>query len=199
MPPPQVLLIENDINTNPFTPAVHACVPPLPWAVSEADVGDPSRWGRCFVSCICHCAYFMCRAVMHPPQHVAARLACYFAAALSTLPSQRPCITLLAATAASTFPPPSCRADLRHLPVCSVDPPGCKDIDDALHVRRLPNGNYELGVRHYGFRVVVGSGYIVRCMWRRLPLPAACWLPDLVVAGAAAAAALQLRTNCHLM
>ena len=28
-----------------------------------------------------------------------------------------------------------CREDLRHLCVCSVDPPGCKDIDDALHVR----------------------------------------------------------------
>lgn len=41
--PPQVLLIENDINTSPFTAAVHACVPPLPWAVSEADLSDPSR------------------------------------------------------------------------------------------------------------------------------------------------------------
>lgn len=39
-----------------------------------------------------------------------------------------------------------CREDLRHLPICSVDPPGCKDIDDALHVRELPNGNLELGV-----------------------------------------------------
>lgn len=76
----EVLLIENDINTNPFTPAVHACVPPLPWSVTEADLAD------------------------------------------------------------------SARADLRHLAVCSVDPPGCKDIDDALHVRRLPNGNFELGV-----------------------------------------------------
>ena len=28
----------------------------------------------------------------------------------------------------------------------SVDPPGCKDIDDALHVRPLPDGNLELGV-----------------------------------------------------
>jgi exosome complex exonuclease DIS3/RRP44 len=27
-----------------------------------------------------------------------------------------------------------------------VDPPGCKDIDDALHVRPLPSGNFELGV-----------------------------------------------------
>ena len=39
-----------------------------------------------------------------------------------------------------------CREDLRHLPICSVDPPGCKDIDDALHVRELANGNLELGV-----------------------------------------------------
>ena len=36
------------------------------------------------------------------------------------------------------------RRDLRHLNVCSVDPPGCTDIDDALHVRRLDNGNYEV-------------------------------------------------------
>ncbi|KAI7855492.1 exosome complex exonuclease RRP44-like protein [Circinella umbellata] len=38
------------------------------------------------------------------------------------------------------------RRDLRHLNVCSIDPPGCTDIDDALHVRPLENGNYEIGV-----------------------------------------------------
>ncbi|KAI9142132.1 exosome complex exonuclease RRP44 [Paraphysoderma sedebokerense] len=38
------------------------------------------------------------------------------------------------------------RRDLRSLLVCSIDPPGCTDIDDALHVRVLPNGNYEVGV-----------------------------------------------------
>eukprot|EP00049_Salpingoeca_infusionum_P001523 m.48938 g.48938 ORF g.48938 m.48938 type:complete len:1097 (-) comp11071_c0_seq2:2033-5323(-) len=38
------------------------------------------------------------------------------------------------------------RRDLRHLDVCSIDPPGCTDIDDALHVRPLDNGNYEVGV-----------------------------------------------------
>lgn len=27
-----------------------------------------------------------------------------------------------------------------------MDPPGCKDIDDALHSRVLPNGNIECGV-----------------------------------------------------
>lgn len=38
------------------------------------------------------------------------------------------------------------REDLRDLLVCSIDPPGCQDIDDALHARPLPNGNFEVGV-----------------------------------------------------
>ena len=38
------------------------------------------------------------------------------------------------------------RKDLRHIPICSVDPPGCTDIDDALHYRELDNGNCEVGV-----------------------------------------------------
>jgi exosome complex exonuclease DIS3/RRP44 len=38
------------------------------------------------------------------------------------------------------------RRDLRGLNIMSVDPPGCTDIDDALHARELPDGNYELGV-----------------------------------------------------
>lgn len=38
------------------------------------------------------------------------------------------------------------RIDLRDLLVCSIDPVGCQDIDDALHARPLPNGNYEVGV-----------------------------------------------------
>ena len=38
------------------------------------------------------------------------------------------------------------REDLRHIPVLSIDPPNCKDIDDALHCTLLPNGNYQVGV-----------------------------------------------------
>ncbi|OWM70476.1 exosome complex exonuclease RRP44 homolog A [Punica granatum] len=38
------------------------------------------------------------------------------------------------------------RQDLRHIRAFSVDPPGCKDIDDALHCTALPNGNFEVGV-----------------------------------------------------
>uniref|UniRef100_A0A7S2B4Y1 Ribosomal RNA-processing protein 44 n=1 Tax=Octactis speculum TaxID=3111310 RepID=A0A7S2B4Y1_9STRA len=38
------------------------------------------------------------------------------------------------------------RRDLRHLPVMSIDPPGCRDIDDALHCVPLENGNFQVGV-----------------------------------------------------
>jgi len=39
------------------------------------------------------------------------------------------------------------RRDLRHLPVMSIDPPGCRDIDDALHWRDLPGtGLWEVGI-----------------------------------------------------
>lgn len=41
------------------------------------------------------------------------------------------------------------REDLREMIICSIDPPGCQDIDDALHARQLPNGNIEAGVREY--------------------------------------------------
>ncbi|KAF8518199.1 RNB-domain-containing protein [Gautieria morchelliformis] len=38
------------------------------------------------------------------------------------------------------------REDLRSLFICSIDPPDCQDIDDALHARVLSNGNIEAGV-----------------------------------------------------
>lgn len=38
------------------------------------------------------------------------------------------------------------RVDRRDLDICSVDPEGCTDIDDALHCIRLEDGNFEVGV-----------------------------------------------------
>lgn len=38
------------------------------------------------------------------------------------------------------------RWDLRNLTICSVDPPGCTDIDDALHFRRISESEVEVGV-----------------------------------------------------
>ncbi|VDN03336.1 unnamed protein product [Thelazia callipaeda] len=45
-----------------------------------------------------------------------------------------------------SLPYDSCRRDLRSLIVCSVDPPGCTDIDDAVHFRRIAKNRYEVGV-----------------------------------------------------
>nr|XP_002132066.1 exosome complex exonuclease RRP44 [Ciona intestinalis] len=38
------------------------------------------------------------------------------------------------------------REDFRDLPICSVDPPGCTDIDDCLHHKDLGDGTVEVGV-----------------------------------------------------
>ncbi|KAJ4498863.1 hypothetical protein C8R41DRAFT_935002 [Lentinula lateritia] len=40
------------------------------------------------------------------------------------------------------------RDDSRGVVVCSIDPPGCQDIDDALPAKLLRNANIEAGVRH---------------------------------------------------
>ena len=38
------------------------------------------------------------------------------------------------------------RLDLRNMPIFSVDPVGCEDIDDSFHIRRIGNGEIELGI-----------------------------------------------------
>jgi ribonuclease R len=38
------------------------------------------------------------------------------------------------------------RVDLRGVPTFTIDPPGCSDIDDALSIRKMSNGNWEIGV-----------------------------------------------------
>ena len=39
------------------------------------------------------------------------------------------------------------RRDLRDVLVMSIDPIGCEDVDDALSVRKLENGNLEVRLR----------------------------------------------------
>ncbi|KAJ6419723.1 hypothetical protein OIU84_029777 [Salix udensis] len=56
------------------------------------------------------------------------------------------CLPPLPWSVSSTDLNKSKRVDLRHLCVFSVDPPGCTDIDDALHCAMLPTGNFEVGV-----------------------------------------------------
>lgn len=38
------------------------------------------------------------------------------------------------------------RRDMRHIPTFTIDPADAKDFDDALSIRRLENGNWEVGV-----------------------------------------------------
>ena len=74
----EVLLLEHDVPHGDFSEKVLACLPQLPWTITDADVAR--------------------------------------------------------------------RTDLRHLDICSVDPPGCTDIDDALHCRALAADTFEVGV-----------------------------------------------------
>ena len=161
----QVLLLENDINTTPFTPAVHACVPPLPWSVQQSDVDDPHR---------CDAPVLDVRLHLLHHERVSRSLTCQKqprdASAngrqLWQKPSKQggaPSSQSMHRSSGSAQHQGHCvawglkaergnqlalgrREDLRHLPVCSVDPPGCRDIDDALHIRQLPGGTLEVGV-----------------------------------------------------
>ena len=38
------------------------------------------------------------------------------------------------------------RTDLRELPIMSIDPEGCKDIDDAFHYLEISENHYQLGI-----------------------------------------------------
>ncbi|XP_060801952.1 exosome complex exonuclease RRP44 [Amyelois transitella] len=63
-----------------------------------------------------------------------------------------------------TIPPEEIkkRVDLRSITICSVDPPGCTDIDDALHARPLP-GTTSDGLKRYEVGVHIADvTYFVR-------------------------------------
>ncbi|KAJ0178909.1 hypothetical protein K1T71_005684 [Dendrolimus kikuchii] len=54
------------------------------------------------------------------------------------------------------------RVDLRPICICSVDPPGCTDIDDALHARRI-KGTTDDGLKKYEVGVHIADvTYFVR-------------------------------------
>ncbi|OBZ91583.1 DIS3-like exonuclease 1 [Choanephora cucurbitarum] len=52
------------------------------------------------------------------------------------------------------------RRDLRDLTVFSIDPPNCQDIDDALSIKDLENGNLELGVHIADVSYFVKENYM---------------------------------------
>lgn len=53
------------------------------------------------------------------------------------------------------------RWDLRDVTICSVDPPGCTDIDDALHFRRINENEVEVGVHIADVTAFVGHGSVL--------------------------------------
>lgn len=50
------------------------------------------------------------------------------------------------------------RWDLRDVAIASVDPPGCTDIDDALHYREIGDGKVEVGVHIADVTAFISSG-----------------------------------------
>ena len=80
---------------------------------------------------------------------------------------------------------PFFRTDLRDVPTFTIDPPGCVDIDDAVSIRRMPNGNWEIGVHIVDINYYLRQGsaldkeaalrgtcvYLANRMVPMLPLP----------------------------
>jgi ribonuclease R len=62
---------------------------------------------------------------------------CFFTAA-----QERAALSAIAAAQEDRFH----RIDLRGVPTFTIDPPGSPDIDDALSIRKMSNGNWEIGV-----------------------------------------------------
>lgn len=120
----QVVLIENDINSRPFSSQVMACLPPLPWSVSSVDVANPIRQD------LRHLNVFS----VDPPGSWT------FFYSIAPAFSIFYLLFFLDGVVMSVL---SNNIGVNGLFVCS----GCKDIDDALHCTALPNGNFEVGVR----------------------------------------------------
>lgn len=55
----------------------------------------------------------------------------------------------------------ACREDMRDVTTFTIDPHDAKDFDDALSLRRLPNGNYEVGVHIADVTHYVKPGSII--------------------------------------
>lgn len=115
----QVVLIENDIDSRPFTSQVLACLPPLPWSVSSEHLQNPSREDLRHI-----------RVFSVDPPGMWRRKRFFFLCFPSHL------FLILYDMYIIVF-------WIFMILVVA----GCKDIDDALHCTALPSGNFEVGVR----------------------------------------------------
>ncbi len=53
------------------------------------------------------------------------------------------------------------REDFREVTTCTIDPKDAKDFDDALSIRQLPNGNWEVGVHIADVSYYVKPGSVI--------------------------------------
>lgn len=61
------------------------------------------------------------------------------------------------------------RTDFRHLPILSIDPPECVDIDDTLHCVELESGNWQVGVHIADVTHYVRAGCALDAYQDRVP------------------------------
>ncbi|MDR2801880.1 MAG: VacB/RNase II family 3'-5' exoribonuclease [Prevotellaceae bacterium] len=71
------------------------------------------------------------------------------------------------------------RLDLRGVPTFTIDPDGTKDVDDALSIRALPNGNWEVGVHIADVTHYIKTGSILDK--RAYQYTTSVYLPDRVL------------------
>ncbi|UYV79579.1 DIS3 [Cordylochernes scorpioides] len=115
----EVLLLEHDIPHDPFSPAVLACLPSPDWKVTPEKCWD--SWLNLYIFTLsCEPSQPFYLGPTRQTQHLEVNLLFVW------------------------YQDEKVRRDLRHIAICSVDPPGCTDIDDALHCCPLDNGNYNL-------------------------------------------------------
>jgi ribonuclease R len=63
------------------------------------------------------------------------------------------------------------RRDVRDVPTITIDPDDAKDLDDALSLRRLENGNWEVGIHIADVSHYVTPGTVVDVEAAAAPLP----------------------------
>ncbi|GHP12176.1 hypothetical protein PPROV_001090400 [Pycnococcus provasolii] len=136
-----VVLLEHDVNSLPFTESVHACLPPLPWKFHEERdmwVGGGLRAGFEDGGGDDEDALMLpaskdgndANAAGATPISDVATATDNF---LDSMTTPMDTTTTSAMPSSASAARPTQRLDLRHVHICSVDPPGCRDIDDALH------------------------------------------------------------------
>ena len=124
----EVLLLEHDVPHQDFSQAVLSFLPKMPWSITP----EVSTW-QTYSSLLVEVMWVFLASI-----EIVNIDYCVFLYLYNVSLKQR----------WVDLQDMAVREDLRALTVCSVDPPGCTDIDDALHCKTLENGNFEVTQTH---------------------------------------------------